>query len=64
MQGFRLNQRGYWTGVQVPAGSMLMASLGGGVNAAGSALRHLAWWLEWHTRPHPTDGGRALRDIR
>ena len=48
--------------MQVPAGSMLMASLGGGVNAAGSALRHLAWWLEWHTRPHPTHGGRALRD--
>jgi hypothetical protein len=55
---------GYSTGVQVPAGGMLMAGLGGGVSAAGSALRHLAWWLEWQTRPHPTHGGRGIQDIR
>ena len=25
-----------------------------------SAIRHLGWWLDWHTRAKPMDGCREL----
>ena len=29
------------------------------VGATAAALRHLGWWLDWHTRANPSDGSRG-----
>jgi hypothetical protein len=30
------------------------------IGATASALRHIGWWLDWHARAKPTDGGRGI----
>jgi hypothetical protein len=35
------------------------STLGSTVVVTASALRHLRWWLDWHSRARPTDGGRG-----
>jgi hypothetical protein len=27
------------------------------------AIRHLGWWLDWHTRAKPMDGCRELDSV-
>jgi hypothetical protein len=27
-----------------------------------SAIRHLGWWLDWHTRVRPSDASRSIGD--
>jgi len=31
---------------------------------AGAAVRHVGWWIRWHTRAHPGEGCRELIDQR
>ena len=35
-------------------------TLGSTFGATSSAIRHLGWWLDWHTRATPCDGSRGL----
>jgi len=34
-------------------------TIGNTIEATASALRHIGWWLDWHARAKPTDGGRT-----
>jgi hypothetical protein len=43
-------------GVRAATGLLMQATLG----ASAGALRHLNWWLAWHSRPRPAEGSRDL----
>jgi hypothetical protein len=34
-----------------------------GFAVTASALRHVGWWLDWHTRARPSGAGKSLEDV-
>jgi hypothetical protein len=42
---------------------LVRSGLVAGFSATSSAIRHVGWWIDWHTRARPTAACRALEDV-
>jgi hypothetical protein len=61
VKGKRLSclRRGTKSGVQ----GLVRNGLAAGFSATSSAIRHLGWWIDWHTRARPTAASKAVDEV-